>query len=124
MLNVLAIFLGGGIEAVLRYLVGFNLSKYFEISLPISTFLVNIIGSFVIGFLFFFFMEKTDITPALRLALTVGFCGGLTTFSTFSLEVFGMLTNHQFVQAFSYIVLSIIVCVLMTMIGAYFAKLI
>lgn len=58
MLNVLAIFLGGGIGAVLRYLVGFNLSKYFEISLPISTFLVNIIGSFVIGFLFFFFMEK------------------------------------------------------------------
>ena len=55
MLNVLAIFLGGGIGAVLRYLVGFNLSKYFEISLPISTFLVNIIGSFVIGFLFFFF---------------------------------------------------------------------
>jgi len=124
MLNVLAIFLGGGIGAVLRYLVGFNLSKYFEISLPISTFLVNIIGSFVIGFLFFFFMEKTGITPALRLALTVGFCGGLTTFSTFSLEVFGMLTNHQFVQAFSYIVLSIIVCVLMTMIGAYFAKLV
>lgn len=69
-------------------------------------------------------MEKTDITPALRLALTVGFCGGLTTFSTFSLEVFGMLTNYQFVQAFSYIVLSIIVCVLMTMIGAYFAKLV
>ena len=124
MLNVLAIFLGGGIGAVLRYLVGFNLSKYFEISLPISTFLVNIIGSFVIGFLFFFFMKKTDITLALRLALTVGFCGGLTTFSTFSLEVFGMLTNHQFVQAFSYIVLSIIVCVLMTMIGAYFAKLV
>ena len=124
MLNVLAIFLGGGIGAVLRYLVGFNLSKYFEISLPISTFLVNIIGSFVIGFLFFFFMEKIDITPALKLALTVGFCGGLTTFSTFSLEVFGMLTNHQFVQAFSYIVLSIIVCVLMTMIGAYFAKLV
>ena len=50
MLNVLAIFLGGGIGAVLRYLVGFNLSKYFEISLPISTFLVNIIGSFVMVF--------------------------------------------------------------------------
>ncbi len=124
MLNVLAIFLGGGIGAVLRYLVGLNFSKYFNISLPISTFFVNIIGSFIIGFLFFFFMEKTDITPALKLALTVGFCGGLTTFSTFSLEIFEMFSNQQFVQGLIYIFLSIIVCLLMTMIGAYFAKLV
>ncbi len=124
MLNVLAIFLGGGIGAVSRYLIGLNLAKIFEINLPFSTFLVNIIGSFIIGFLYILFIEKTDITPALKLALTVGFCGGLTTFSTFSLELFEMIGNHQFFHAFSYIILSITICVLMTAIGAYFAKLI
>lgn len=121
--NILAIFLGGGIGAVSRYLVGLNLAKNFEINLPISTFLVNVIGSFIIGFCMFY-CRKADVTPAVKLALTAGFCGGLTTFSTFSLEVFEMLGNHQFFHAFTYTILSITVCVLTTAIGAYFAKLI
>ncbi len=124
MLNLLAIFLGGGIGAVSRYLISLNLAKNFEINLPVSTFLVNVIGSFIIGFLYILFIEKADITPAVKLALTVGFCGGLTTFSTFSLELFEMIGNHQFFHAFSYIILSVIICIIMTAIGAYFAKLV
>ncbi len=124
MLNLLAIFLGGGIGAVSRYLISLNLAKNFEINLPISTFLVNVIGSFVIGFLYILFIEKADITPAVKLALTVGFCGGLTTFSTFSLELFEMIGNQQIFHAFSYIILSVTICVIMTAIGAYFAKLV
>ena len=124
MLNLLAIFLGGGIGAVSRYLISLNLAKNFEINLPISTFLVNVIGSFVIGFLYILFIEKADITPAIKLALTVGFCGGLTTFSTFSLELFEMIGNQQIFHAFSYIILSVTICVIMTAIGAYFAKLV
>lgn len=124
MLNLLAIFLGGGIGAVSRYLISLNLAKNFEINLPVSTFLVNVIGSFVIGFLYILFIEKADITPAIKLALTVGFCGGLTTFSTFSLELFEMIGNQQIFHAFSYIILSVTICVIMTAIGAYFAKLV
>ena len=124
MLNILAIFLGGGLGATTRYLISLNLSRYLEINLPISTFLVNVIGSFIIGFLYILFIEKADITPVVKLALTVGFCGGLTTFSTFSLELFEMLGNHQFFHAFSYIILSVTICVIMTAIGAYFAKLV
>ncbi len=124
MLNLLAIFLGGGIGAVSRYLISLNLAKNFEINLPVSTFLVNVIGSFVIGFLYILFIEKADITPAVKLALTVGFCGGLTTFSTFSLELFEMIGNQQIFHAFSYIILSVTICVIMTAIGAYFAKLV
>lgn len=124
MLNLLAIFLGGGIGAVSRYLISLNLAKNFEINLPVSTFLVNVIGSFVIGFLYILFIEKADITPAVKLALTVGFCGGLTTFSTFSLELFEIIGNQQIFHAFSYIILSVTICVIMTAIGAYFAKLV
>lgn len=124
MLNLIAIFTGGGIGAVTRYLISFNMAKHFEINLPAATFGVNIIGSFIIGFLYFLFIEKADLSPALKLALTVGFCGGLTTFSTFSLELFEMIANYQFIHAFSYAILSVTVCLLMTATGAYLAKLI
>lgn len=124
MLNIISIFLGGGIGAVTRYLISVNMAKHIQANLPFATFLVNIIGCFVIGFLYFLFIEKSDISPALKLSLTVGFCGGLTTFSTFSLELFEMVGNHQFFHAFSYTILSVIICLIMTAIGAYFAKLI
>lgn len=122
MYNIIAIFLGGGLGAVSRYLVGINLARHFEINLPISTFLVNVVGSFIIGFLYFLFVEKADISPVVKLALTVGFCGGLTTFSTFSLELFEMVENHQFFHAFAYAILSVTICLIMSAIGAYFAK--
>lgn len=119
-LNIISIFLGSGIGAAARFLINSNMSKYYNF--PISTFLVNIIGSFIIGFLYVFFMNKTGLNPALKLALTVGFCGGLTTFSTFSLELFELFTGNQIFEALIYIVLSVTICVLMTAIGVYFAK--
>lgn len=119
-LNIVSIFLGGGIGAVARFLISFNAAKYYNF--PLATFLVNVIGSFIIGFLYVLFMEKADLSPAVKLALTVGFCGGLTTFSTFSLELFEMFGNHQIVQAFTYMIISVTICLLMTAIGAYFAK--
>lgn len=124
MLNLIAIFLGGGIGAVSRFLITLNLTKIYNVNLPIATFLVNIIGSFVIGFLYILFMGKTDLTPALKFALTIGFCGGLTTFSTFSLELFEMISHQQFMQAAIYALLSVLVCLVMTGIGVYCAKLI
>lgn len=123
MLNLVSIFLGGGIGAVLRFLISLNMSKHFEINLPFATFAVNIIGSFIIGFLYVLFIDKPDLSPAVKLALTVGFCGGLTTFSTFSLEVFEMITHQQFLHATIYAILSVLVCILMTGIGVYCAKL-
>ncbi len=124
MLNLFAIFLGGGIGAVSRFLISLNMVKLFETNLPVATFLVNAIGSFTIGFLYILFMEKTDLTPALKLALTVGFCGGLTTFSTFSLELFEMISHQQFINAVAYAMLSVLICLLMTGIGVYCAKII
>ena len=124
MLNLIAIFLGGGIGAVSRFLITLNLTKIYNVNLPIATFLVNIIGSFAIGFLYILFMGKTDLTPALKFGLTVGFCGGLTTFSTFSLELFEMISHQQFMQAAIYALLSVLICLVMTGIGVYCAKLI
>ena len=123
MLNLFAVFFGGGIGAVTRYLTGLLVMRNFHFNLPVATFLVNIIGSFIIGFLYIIFVDKQEINPALKFALTVGFCGGLTTFSTFSLEIFEMLKNAQFLNAFCYVLLSVIICVISVWIGVSCAKL-
>lgn len=113
-----SVFLGGGIGALLRFVISSALST------PLATFLVNIIGSFIIGFLYIYFIDKSVINPIVKFALTVGFCGGLTTFSTFSFELFEMIGNHQFFNAIIYIILSIAVCITAVMIGVYCAKII
>ena len=122
MLNIIAIFTGGGIGAVIRYLTGLIILKYSHLSLPPATFRVNVAGSFLIGFLYIFYIEKQELNPAIKLALTVGFCGGLTTFSTFSLELFEMIKNAHFINAFLYVIISIIICVTAVITGAYIAK--
>ena len=123
MLNVLAVFFGGGIGAVTRYLTGLMIMLNFHCNLPVATFLVNVTGSFSMGFLYILFIDRPEINPALKFLLTVGFCGGLTTFSTFSLEMFEMLKNAEFLQAFSYGFLSVIICVISVWIGVNCAKL-
>ncbi len=122
MLNIFSVFFGGGLGAVLRYLISLNISKH--IGFPFSTFLVNLVGSFLIGFLTVIFIEKSDINPALKISLTVGVCGGLTTFSTFSLELYEMITNNLIFNALLYIALSILLCLSAVTIGVWCAKII
>ncbi len=120
--NILAVFIGGGTGAVLRYLAGVLAVKVLHVNLPLSTFVVNIAGCFVLGFLFALFVSKPEINPALKLALTAGFCGGLTTFSTFSFEMFEMLKNAQYMQVSVYLVSSLTVGLLAVWIGVNSAK--
>lgn len=124
MQNILAVFIGGGTGAVLRYLAGVLAVKVLNVNLPVSTFVVNIAGCFILGFLFALFVSKPEVNPALKLALTAGFCGGLTTFSTFSLELFEMLKNAQYIQVLVYLISSLTVGLLAVWIGVNSAKLI
>lgn len=122
--NVIAVFLGGGIGAVLRYLTGFFAVRFLSVNLPVATFAVNIVGCFILGLLFAFFIDRPEINTSLKLALTAGFCGGLTTFSTFSLELFEMLKNAQYMQVLVYLTLSLIIGLLAVWVGVCCAKLI
>ena len=69
------------------------------------------------------FLHKADWNSAAKLALTVGFCGGLTTFSTFSVEIFEMVRTANYLDAILYVILSLAIGLAAIMIGAYFAKL-
>jgi CrcB protein len=122
LLNILSVFIGGGIGSVIRFLAGVCLLKYSNCHFTLPTFAVNVVGAFIIGFAYMFFMNKTELSPAVRYAITAGFCGGLTTFSTFSLELLIMLKNAAFGQAIIYALSSVIICLAAAALGGYCAR--
>ena len=119
-MNILAVFIGGGIGAVLRYLAGL-LCGFRLHHMPIATFSVNIIACFIIGMCFAIFQSKTDIPPSVKLALTCGFCGGLSTLSALALE-FLLIQETYPITAIFYTIGTLILCVLATAFGMWVGK--
>lgn len=106
---------GGALGSVLRYLLSYGwLSGTTLMGFPLGTFTVNIVGSLLIGI----FLEVIDSTTALWL-LVVGFCGGFTTFSSFSGEVVRLLREASYAPAALYMLLSVGVCVCATLLGCW-----
>lgn len=107
--KVLSIGAGGAFGAVARYLVNISpLSKVFE-KFPLPTFFINISGSFLIGFLLILLTDKFNVGENFRMAVLVGVLGAFTTFSTFELELYGLIKNGAYVVAFGYLFLSVLV---------------
>lgn len=86
-MNSVLVFIGGGFGAVSRYLIGNFFARY-NFTLPIGTIFVNIVGSFLIGLILGFIGKNAE---SARLLLTVGFLGGFTTFSTFSMDTLKLI---------------------------------
>ncbi|MDO4662439.1 MAG: fluoride efflux transporter CrcB [Tissierellia bacterium] len=110
MINCFIVGAGGFLGSVLRYLIGlFNVNS--KTGFPIKTFIINIIGAFIIGIVASV-ASKNTISPKLELFLKVGICGGFTTFSSFALETQNLLQKGFKITALSYVVLSILFGVL------------
>ncbi len=112
---------GGAVGSVFRYLVGGMVQRTFHPDFPIGTFVVNVSGCLLIGVLAKFFLHSQTELP-MRAALIVGFCGGFTTFSAFSLETLGLIQGGEWTRALAYALLSCIVCVSATMVGFAFGR--
>jgi len=108
---VLAVALGGAVGSVARYLAGIGAGRLFGTYFPWGTLIINVTGSFLIGVFVGLFATRWDASPALRIFLTVGICGGYTTFSTFSLDTFYLIERGQSWQSAAYMVLSVLLSV-------------
>jgi len=122
MVKVLMVFLGGGLGASLRYLISVFSNKNFDYQFPVHTFGINILGSFILGLITALLIEKMNIDEHTKLFLTVGFTGGLTTFSTFSLEAFTLFKEGNMLLSFIYIFASVFVCLISIYLGFWIAK--
>lgn len=101
--------LGGAIGAAARY--GISLIPI-KAEFPFLTFITNIIGAVLIGFVVGVFSDRENISNDMLLFWKTGVCGGFTTFSTFSLEAFNLLDNKRYAIGSSYIILSCVFCIL------------
>ncbi|GAB1349194.1 fluoride efflux transporter CrcB [Ignavibacteriales bacterium] len=106
--------LGSALGGILRYWLSNFVYNFLPANFPYGTMIVNFAGSFVIGAIMFGLNDRNLISQEMRLFLTVGFCGGFTTFSTFSLETINLLRNSEYLLAGLNIGLSLIICLAAT----------
>ncbi len=110
------IALGGGVGAVLRYLISGIAHRFFGSTFPWGTLTVNLLGAFFIGFLWAIF-EKTIVPVSARLFILVGLLGALTTFSTYSLETFNLLRDGEIRLALTNIFLNNFLSIALVFVG-------
>jgi CrcB protein len=104
---IFAVAAGGALGSAARYLVGVGSGKLFGTDFPLGTLIINVTGSFLMGLFVGLFAVKWDLSQAVRAFLTVGICGGYTTFSTFSLDAYFLIERGEVVASFAYIVGSV-----------------
>jgi CrcB protein len=119
-----AVAIGGAAGAVMRWLMASGVQRMVGGAFPWGTFAVNALGSFLLGFLFVWLIERSTASELLRLAITVGFMGAFTTFSTYSLESVRLLQEGAFSLAFGNIAGQVVVCLLLTWLGVQLARVI
>lgn len=114
--SILAISLGAALGALLRWQLGLKLNSIFP-SLPPGTLVANLSGGYVIGLAVAYFAQEPNIGPEWRLLIITGFCGGLTTFSTFSAEVVSLLEDDRVAMAMGSIATHVVGSLAMTLAG-------
>ncbi len=114
--------LGGGIGSIFRFLTSLLTAKYYSNVFPLATFIVNIIGCFLIGLIIGALSHHTEVSPSWKLLLVTGFCGGYTTFSAFAFENFTLIQNNNHLVFLLYLGLSIFIGILAVWLGVIITR--
>lgn len=122
MTRLLLVGLGGGLGSIARYLVVLASERVLGVTLPWGVLAVNVAGSFLIALVAALALSRADFSPALRLTLTTGFLGGLTTYSTFNQDTLTMLGRKQYGTAALYVALTVLACLLAGALGGSLVK--
>ena len=100
--------LGGALGSVSRFLLGPALQRAFDATFPVGTLFINVIGSLILGFVLGLAAEGVDVRPEARAFIAIGFCGGFTTFSTFSYEALKLVQDGRPWAAAGYVLGSVL----------------
>lgn len=110
-MNIVYVFVGGGLGSVLRYIIGLSIQRT-AVSLPVATFIANLLACLIFAMVLNALKNRPELHQQMQLLLITGFCGGLSTFSTFGYETFLLLKQQLFLYATLNIILSVSLCVL------------
>jgi fluoride exporter len=113
---------GGFLGSGFRYLAQRLFAIYFPVSFPFGTLFINVLGCFLIGIIYAVGEKTKMLTPELRIFLAVGICGGFTTFSTFSLDAFGLMQDREYLYFSLYIIASVVLSLAATIAGVWIIK--
>lgn len=109
--------IGGFIGSVARYVTTVFVHKIFSTNFPLGTLIVNLVGCFLIGIILGLFEKGEVLSPEMRLLLSVGFCGGLTTFSTFTNDTINLINDREVLFLTFYMGVSIFLGISLTLFG-------
>ena len=113
--------LGSAVGGVARVVLGGAVHQRVGGAFPVGTFVVNVSGSLLLGFLMRYTLSSPEVSPEMRAMLTTGLCGGYTTFSTFSYETLVLIEAGDYRRASLYALLSVVLSIVATAAGAFAA---
>ena len=121
-MHLLSIAAGGALGALLRYGFSEGAHHIFGKGFPYGTLVVNVIGSFMIGVIFVFMVERGELSEEWRAFLVIGLLGAFTTFSTFSFETISLIETGEIIKAGLNIIISVLLCLCVCWLGMFLAR--
>lgn len=120
-LSWLAVFVGGGLGSLCRFAISMWVGKPTS-GFPFATFYANLLSCLILGIAWFSWGQRLDLPQSLKLMVMVGFCGGFSTFSTFSLETLILIQSGKFLLAAIYVLSSVMACLILLYLIHYSIK--
>jgi fluoride exporter len=109
--------LGSALGGASRYLLGGLIQRLLDTTFPAGTLVINVSGSLLLGAILRYAVDTPTLSPEIRALLTVGFCGGYTTFSTFSYETVALFEDGEWAKAVAYVAASVLLSLIATFLG-------